>query len=106
MIVEFEVKLPVEVKPEGRWFIARCTLLDVYSQGESEDEALNNAAEALQLFLISCFERGVLDEVLKNCGFQAITPETVVTEEPLAPGIWLVNVPLPFMIPPKSECRA
>lgn len=34
---------------EGDWFVAQCVELDVASQGETEDEALANLAEALRL---------------------------------------------------------
>ena len=34
---------------EGRWYVAQALDVDVASQGESEDEALANLAEALQL---------------------------------------------------------
>ena len=34
---------------EGRWYVAQALDVDIASQGESEDEALANLAEALQL---------------------------------------------------------
>lgn len=34
---------------EGDWFVAQCLEVDVASQGESEDEALDNLREALEL---------------------------------------------------------
>ncbi|MEO7001902.1 MAG: type II toxin-antitoxin system HicB family antitoxin [Ktedonobacterales bacterium] len=34
----------------GDWYIAQCLEVDVASQGETEDEALANLREALQLF--------------------------------------------------------
>ena len=34
---------------EGDWFVAQCLEVDVASQGESEEEALANLAEALEL---------------------------------------------------------
>lgn len=34
---------------EGQWFIAQCREVDVASQGESEEEALTNLGEALEL---------------------------------------------------------
>lgn len=68
--VKFEFSLPAEVKKEGKLYIARCPLVDVYSQGTSKKEALANLIEAIQLFAESCFERGTLDEVLQACGFE------------------------------------
>jgi predicted RNase H-like HicB family nuclease len=34
---------------EGDWFVAQCLEVDVASQGETEDEALANLQEALEL---------------------------------------------------------
>ena len=34
---------------EGEWFVAQCMEVDVASQGESEQEALDNLREALEL---------------------------------------------------------
>ena len=34
---------------EGAWYVSQCLEVDVASQGESEDEALANLKEALEL---------------------------------------------------------
>ena len=34
---------------EGEWFVAQCREVDVASQGVTEDEALDNLREALEL---------------------------------------------------------
>ncbi len=36
---------------EGDWFVAQCLEVDVASQGKSEEEALANLSEALELHL-------------------------------------------------------
>lgn len=35
---------------EGDWFVAQCIEVDVASQGETEEEALANLREALELY--------------------------------------------------------
>lgn len=35
---------------EGDWYVAQCLEVDVASQGESEDEALENLREAIALY--------------------------------------------------------
>ena len=35
---------------EGDWYVAQCLEVDVASQGETEDTALENLREALELF--------------------------------------------------------
>ena len=34
---------------EGEWYIAQCTQVDIASQGSTEDEALANLRDALEL---------------------------------------------------------
>jgi predicted RNase H-like HicB family nuclease len=36
---------------EGQWYVSQCLELDVASQGETEDEALANLKEAIELHL-------------------------------------------------------
>jgi predicted RNase H-like HicB family nuclease len=40
----------VTVWREGNWYVSQCLDVDVASQGESEEEALANLAEALELY--------------------------------------------------------
>ncbi len=42
-------KFTARVSKEGNWFVAQCLEVDVASQGETEDEALANLREALEL---------------------------------------------------------
>ncbi len=35
---------------EGNWYVSQCLEVDVASQGETEEEALANLAEALELY--------------------------------------------------------
>jgi len=35
---------------EGNWFVSQCLELDIASQGETEEEALSNLKEALELY--------------------------------------------------------
>jgi predicted RNase H-like HicB family nuclease len=41
--------LAATVWREGNWYVSQCLEVDVASQGESEEEALANLKEALQL---------------------------------------------------------
>ncbi|MCK5454889.1 MAG: hypothetical protein KAJ16_11030 [Calditrichia bacterium] len=101
--VEFNFKLPVSLKKEGKYFIACCPLLDVYSQGESQKRAKSNLIEALTLFLISCLERETLDVVLKQCGFNSSPPPKTARRAKQ-----YVDVPIPMFVnqDSKSECHA
>ena len=39
------------VSREGDWFVAQCLEVDIASQGETEEEALANIREAVELYL-------------------------------------------------------
>jgi predicted RNase H-like HicB family nuclease len=41
---------PASVWREGDWYVSQCLEVDVASQGKSEEEALENLKEALELY--------------------------------------------------------
>lgn len=43
-------QLTASIWREGEWYIAQCLEVDVASQGQTEDEALANLREALELY--------------------------------------------------------
>jgi predicted RNase H-like HicB family nuclease len=97
MRIAMEFKVPARIRKKGKWFISSCPLLDVHSQGHAREEAERNLVDALSSFLISCYERGTLEEVLRDAGFvpvaEARGPETL-----LAKGDIELTAPLPFVI--------
>ena len=99
--VTFTIRLPMAIKKRRKWYLASCPILDVHSQGETEEQAKNNLIEALGLFLVSCFERGTLDQLLKECGF---TPIRKVVREVKGEDKNTVTVPIPFHIA-KAGCH-
>ena len=83
-------------------YISHCPALDVFSQGETKEEALDNLAEALQLFVESCHARGTLDAVLKERGFQ-VDPDPPSIEHPpsverRSPSASQIDVQIPLMV--------
>ena len=38
------------IEQDDEWYVALCPELDIASQGKSVEEALNNLAEAIELF--------------------------------------------------------
>jgi predicted RNase H-like HicB family nuclease len=48
--VHMKRTVTASVWKEGNWFVAQCVEVDVASQGESEQEALSNLREALELY--------------------------------------------------------
>lgn len=99
MEVKISLRLPAAVRKKGKWFISSCPPLDVHSQGHTHDEAARNLVEALTEFLLSCFERGTLNEVLRDAGFVgASEPLTPRAARKLPTGLECVDIPLPFVI--------
>lgn len=71
--VTFHASLPIKITKKKKYYVSCCHVLDVWSQGETKTKATENLREALQLFLIDCFERGTLDKVLKESGFTTLS---------------------------------
>ena len=97
--VQFNVQLPYAVKRDGASHVAWCPALDVYSQGPSQKKAITNLADALRLFLMSCYERGTLDQVLREGGFRPASPlRRSGTKKATSKGLDMLMVPLPFLV--------
>jgi len=98
-VVNFSIRFATAFAEDGGRIVALCPPLDVMSQGATEHEARENLAEAVQLFIESCFERGTLDQVLKECGGKIERHAPTKTD-------WLeVNVPLSLVTQQNAEAR-
>ena len=106
--VSLTVNLPVKITKKKKWFLASCPILDVHSQGETQDQAKHNLIEALSLFFVSCLERNTLDAVLKDCGLAVARPPKTYRVKPVAPQEDYVDVPIPFLARPTQHhtCHA
>lgn len=98
LTVQFNANLPIKITKRRKWILASCPVLDIHSQGDTVEQAKENLAEALSLFFISCFERGTLDIVLKECGFKAVQPLPSEIKNPIVEREDYINVPIPFVI--------
>lgn len=67
-----ELNVPVEFYKEGKYFVAYCKPLDFSAFGKTYDEAQDNFAEAVNIFLDELEEKGTTDEVLSELGWQKI----------------------------------
>ena len=67
--MEKQILLNISIKeePEGGFSVV-CTDLEVASQGETENDAVENIKEAVELYLESAEELGIKDEVLEKIG--------------------------------------
>ena len=96
LAIQFNMKLPVVIVKKEKWFVSSCPVLDVVTQGRTLQQAKKNLEDALSLFLSSCYERGTLDAVLKQCGFVSDHSATHTIEQP--DNSEYIDVPLPFVI--------
>ena len=69
-----EIRLLIEIKPPTEdfpYWEAIYPEIDLATQGETQQIAWKNAVEALRMWLSSLVEDGILDDVLRDCGFSA-----------------------------------
>jgi predicted RNase H-like HicB family nuclease len=97
--VEFTIKVPLKIKKKDKIFVSYCPALDVCSQGNTAEEARTNLIEAVKLFIVTCFERGTLDAVFKQCGFK---PKKTISTLPQDHRF--ISVPIPFSV--AGSCAA
>lgn len=68
--VDVKIQLSCYVRREADHWLSVCPRLDVASQGDSEQQAMDAIHEALGLWFESCLDRGVLDQALSELGFR------------------------------------
>jgi predicted RNase H-like HicB family nuclease len=100
VLVQAKFMLFGVIKRDGDWYIAQCPPLDLTTQGRTLAEAKANLIEASQLFIVSCLERGTLDQALKELGFVPFKarPRNIPNAFPIA-------VPIPFGFEKSVPCR-
>lgn len=87
MVKEILLNISLVKEPEGG-YSAICTDLDVASQGETIDEAIENVKEALELYVESAQELGIMQEVKEKLGIRELNeginvPTVLKTEMPI-----------------------
>ncbi|MFQ5443733.1 MAG: type II toxin-antitoxin system HicB family antitoxin [Nitrospinales bacterium] len=92
-----EISVSYKLKKKKDGYVSTCPDLDVITQGNNEKEAVKNLREAVTLFFISCFERGTLDKVLKDCGFEPIAKTSIQKRRKTRP-IKKMHISVPFQI--------
>jgi len=100
LMVQAEFKLFGVMKRQGDWYIAHCPPLDLTTQGRTMAEAKKNLVEASGLFIVSCLERGTLDQALKELGFVPLKAQPVNL-----PNAFPIAIPVPFGFEKSLPCR-
>lgn len=101
--VRLNMHLPAEIIKEADIYVSSCPVLDIFSQGETEEEAKSNLIEAVTAFITSCINRGTLDAVLKQCGFKTV--QGVLTH-PQDNAVDYIDVPIPMLAAYEKQCHA
>jgi predicted RNase H-like HicB family nuclease len=100
--IQAEFKLFGTVRRKGSWYIAHCQPLDLTTQGRTPSEARRNLIEASELFIISCIERGTLDQALRELGFV----EVKRLSERLPENAFRMVIPVPLRFQKNIPCHA
>jgi len=71
MRIRFETQLIAGTRwdDEAKTFVSHAPALNLYSQGPTETEAARAIESAVKLYLITAYEAGVLERILKRRGF-------------------------------------
>jgi predicted RNase H-like HicB family nuclease len=75
MFVDMHFRLPALVRfdDDAQLYVAWCPPVDIRSQGETMEEAKAAVLSAVTLYLRTCFQRKILDDVLVRKGFTPVT---------------------------------
>lgn len=79
-VVEIAIRLRCVVWKDDEAWISHCPSLDVYSQGNSQDDAQKSIEEAAKLWVMSCLERDKLSEALAEVGWRKFGPEEEIPD--------------------------
>ena len=65
-----DISFTVHIFKEGPTFVAYVPELDLSSCGSTDEEARKNIRDAVRGFLETCADRGTLDEILQDAGYE------------------------------------
>ena len=84
------LNISVKEEPEGGYSVV-CTDLDVASQGETIEEAKKNIKEAVELYLESAEELGIIDEIFEKLG---VTQKEARSQSVIVPRVFRAEIPV------------
>lgn len=108
MKIEYRLQCRVRHSDATGLYVASCPLLDLATQGRTEDEARRAIEGGITMFLKACLRRGVLEKFLTQRGFAVVDDAVPTSIPPTADGefvnvspddsVWDVNIPV-YMLP-------
>ena len=75
--IQLLLRVSIHAEPDEVGYVSHCPELDVFSQGKTEESAIKNLHEALELFIESCYENGTLLDVLRESGYK-LNPKAII----------------------------
>lgn len=75
------IRLKTWFRRDGGTWIAWCRAINVLSQAETKQGAVEAIREAVELWFESCVERGVLVEALGEVGFVKASPADTIPDD-------------------------
>lgn len=94
--MERELILNISIKKEREGgYSVLCTDLDIASQGETIEEATENIKEAIELYIESAEELGIMNEVLEKLG---LTQDDIEDKNIQLPKIFRTEIPIKLAI--------
>lgn len=60
-------------------YVSFCPMLDIMSQGRTQEEARASLDDAVRLFVTHCFRRGILEQALKRRGLEPVDSATEIS---------------------------
>lgn len=80
-----QLKLPVSIFREGKYFIAYSPALDLSTSGKSYEEVKRRFNEVVKIFFEELTSKGTLKETLKELGWQKVNqkwqPPLIIAQE-------------------------
>jgi predicted RNase H-like HicB family nuclease len=68
--IKIEVSGIAHLEKDGDLFSSYFPSLNIASQGVNIREAKENLQKSIEMFIEDCLQRGVLEDVLRDCGFK------------------------------------
>lgn len=100
---------------ESQVYVGFCPSLQIYAQGNTNEEAERSLKSAITLFVRNCFKRNILEKFLKARGFNATGLAFNSTQEKMSEYIDIqekrfelvkdIDVPINFLRSSDQECH-
>lgn len=76
-MLQLDIKIPVSVFKEGRYFIAYTPALDLSTSATTYEKVQKRFGEAVNIFFEEIIKKGTLDEVLTNLGWKKVKKQWI-----------------------------